>query len=110
GQPVQGTDVFGMGSGASAIGPEDSNDAIATIENVNPDESRPMDALNYKRNLGLKFQLDPPYDPARVITIVVQPLGLLKGRLLDANEPIIRASISPSYTKTDSTGNMQHNF
>lgn len=110
GQPVPETRISGMGVGTSAKQSEDSNDVVATIENINPDQSQQLDALEYKRHLGLKFQLDPPYDPDQVITVVLQPLAMLKGRLLDGTEPIVRASINPSFIRTDATGKMQTNF
>lgn len=106
GLPVPGTGVFGAGTGAAANDSTETADAILTLENLSPNQSHTLQALHRQRQLGLKFQIEPPYDPDRVMTIVVQPLAIVKGRLLDGGEPISRASIMPSYSRTDASGQM----
>jgi len=104
GQAVPGTGVFGAGVTYMASKADGSDDAIAIIEHLNPNGKHQMQAHHRDRRLGLSFQIEPPYD--RVITIVIEPLAVVKGRLLEAGEPLARTIIMPAYKRTDTSGQM----
>ena len=62
-------------------------DATATIEHLGPDEKRILHAYHPDRELGKKFEIAPPYDDNREITVTLEPLAFVTGRLLEDGQP-----------------------
>ena len=100
GSLVKGASVFGTGVRRRENGSEpanesdDSEEGIAYVDNLGPNEKRILHAFQLERNLGLKILLEPPYENGRDHDFVLQPLASVTGRLLEAGEPMRDIAIS----------------
>jgi len=97
GEPVKDTRAFGQGVRSPANSFEGTPDATATIENLGPDEKRILHAYHPDRELGARFEIAPPYDDNREITVRLEPLAIVTGHVLEDGEPIVGASIRRGY-------------
>ena len=94
GAPVKGTQVFPGTRWQENENEDEQDDGCRIVENLGPDEKRVVYAYHLKRELGVKFNLEPPYDRGREISVVLHPLAKIAGRLLDAGEPMSGVTVN----------------
>jgi hypothetical protein len=93
GVPVKDVRVVGSSIRASASSEEDLHHGMVTIGNLGPGDKPVIQAFNFERNLGLKIQLEPPYEKGREVTFVLEPLAIATGRLFEDGQPLSRVVI-----------------
>lgn len=97
GEAVKNARAFGQGVRPPANSLEGFPDGTVTIENLGPDEKRILHAHHPDRELGVKFEITPPYDEDREITVALEPMAFVTGRLLEDGKPIVGAGIGKGY-------------
>lgn len=101
GETVKYSHAFGQGVRSPASTLEGTPDGIAIIEHLGSDETRTLHAHHADRGLGVKFEITPPYDANHEITVKLEPLAVVTGRLLDEDEPIVGAAVNREYRQND---------
>lgn len=106
GVPVKDVRAWGPGVRQIASSPanfrnEIVNDGTIVIENLGPDDKPEIHVYHFERNLGRKFQLEPPYEKGREISIALEPMAIVTGRLFEEGAPMQRVPIGRSYHESN---------
>jgi len=101
---VTGATIFGLV--INSFTPE-SKEAVKSIAGLGPEETRDLIVRHDHRKIGAVLQLNPPHVAGREVTIQLQPYATIKGRLLNAGDPMPGITIDPQLV---SSSNRSHSL
>jgi hypothetical protein len=97
GAPVKDVRVWGPGIRPPANRLAGFPNGMVAVENLGPDDRPVLHAYHFDRNLGLKFQLEPPYEKGREFKFTLEPMAIVTGRLMEEGSPMSRVLVGRTY-------------